>query len=140
MHANLLVLERLQAIAGTPGVVHSVFNASLPVLLPEYEKIRRVAEICGAITDSIKDIEGTSILVSAVADVRQQCDESLLALKQKICKEGSDGFDDADRHAYLRSDKKTQAEFESIAAGDHYLLAWRKKEAAELQAGQSPPK
>jgi len=140
MYTNLPTLERLQAIAGTPSVGNSVFNSTLPVLLPEYQKIRRVSEICGVITDSIKDIEGTAVLVSAVVDVQRQCDDDMLTLKQKICKEGAGNFDDADRHAYIRSDERTQAEFATIATGDATLFAWMKKEAEEAQAGRQPPK
>jgi len=139
MRANLLVLEQLQAIAGTSGGGNAVFNSTLPVLFPEFQKTQRVSDICGVITDSLNDVEGASVLVSAISDVRQKCDADLLAMKQKIAKGISDSCDEADRFIFLRLDEKTQTELAPIIAGDKILLAARKYMAAMPQAGRQSP-
>jgi len=140
MQANLTVLEILQNIAGTPDTGNSIFNnGTLPVLLQEFQKTRRVAGVCDAIMDTVRDLEGTSALTGAISDMRQKCDDDMLDLQQRICKEAADDFGDAGRYTFFRLDEGTQAALTPIVAGDYCLREALKMKAAQSQTGQSPP-
>ena len=138
MQADLSVLESLQKIAGTTDGDNLVFNSSLPLLLTEFQKMKKVADQCTAIADSLKDVEGASILVSAVSDVKSEVEKNMLGLQQKICKGVSDGLDAADRHVFLALEESTQDELKMAIAGDAVLLEAR-AHVAKMRAAQSPP-
>ena len=123
MQANLSVLESLQKIAGTTGGDNLVFNNSLPLFFEEYQKNTRLLDCCTVIVDSIKDVDGASILVSAISDTKSKIEDDLLGLKQKMSKEVSEGLDVVDMSAFQTLDESTQAELKMTVAGDPALLA-----------------
>jgi hypothetical protein len=143
MQTNTAVLEAIQSITGTSDNTivggNSIFNSTLPTLLPEYQKLKRVSEKCVEITDSVKDLDGGSMLISAVADVQQKCDANLLALKMKISKEYSDNLEHVDRHAFQLLDKDVWGDFLAFFRGDSVLRTVLEVEAAKLKAAQTTP-
>jgi len=144
MYTNLFTLELLQALGGTTdnttGGGNSIFNSSLPILLSEFQVTKRISDKCGEIIDSTKDMDGASILLSAVAGVKQKSDDALFRQRQKISKEAEDGFDDAGRQTFLALDKNTQDELLPIIAGDTILQQARAINVAKSQIGQQSPR
>ena len=140
MQANLSVIEQLQATAGTTGCDHPILNSgTLPVLLSEYQTAHRISDKCGEIVDSVRDMEGASMLLSAVAGVRQKSDDTISRQQQKISKEVSSGLDDADRRAFFALDHETQCALAPVVSGDDILREGLKMTVAKSQTVQQPP-